>query len=57
MSFDLAVQAANASDPHRLQDSLAREWFKSKDRPQNAARVNSLREVRGNGGLTINSLP
>lgn len=54
LSFDTAVGAANASDPLRTQDNLAREWFRSQNRIASARLVDSTRVIGGNGKITIN---
>ncbi len=55
--FSDAVSLANASDPLRVSDNAAKAWFNSKNKPDLAAQVNSVRSVRGTGTLTINLMP
>jgi hypothetical protein len=55
--FSDAVAVANAADPLRVSDNAAKAWFNSKNKPDLANQVNSVRSVRGTGTLTINLMP
>lgn len=55
--FSDAVGLANAADPLRVSDNAAKAWFNSKNKPDLANQVNSVRSVRGTGTLTINLMP
>jgi hypothetical protein len=55
VGFAQAVQAANAADPAHIQDGLAKNWYEGRGLSSFASQVNSVRVVRGNGGLNINS--
>lgn len=56
-TFEVAVAAANAADPLRGQEALAKEFFRSKGRPDEANEVNSVRVIKGNGFLKMDSAP
>jgi hypothetical protein len=56
-TFQEAVNVANAADALRVSDQAARIKFRGQRRHDLAGQVDSFREVRGDGGLRITSVP